>query len=465
MRKVLWRSNISTMVKLTVVLSIVCLFVAAFVSAATLKLNKNEFSPGEVIQITVSATGETKEGAWIGIIPSNIPHGNSGVNDQHDLNYQYLSNKTSGMFTMPAPNEPGSYDIRLMAGGSSADKELTSVSFKVLAVDYAPKLALSKNAVSPQEEITITFSVSHQLPSGAWLGIIPSEIPHGSEATNDEHDVDYKYIGDKTTGTLSFLAPEKAGSYDFRMNDSDSNGHEISSVTFSVLQTKLEGTLDLKRTSFVPGEQIEVDFTASATLPKNAWVGMIPSKIPHGKEAVNDQYDIQYSYLDKKASGKLQFVAPPDAGSYDLRMNSSDNDGVEITSVTFQVGGQLDAKGMSKILLQQGRLALYGVQFDFNKATLKPESAKVLDQVSEVLKQDATLKLSIEGHTDNVGKPDYNLDLSKKRAESVRTYLVQTHGIDAARLSTAGFGDTKPIAKNDTEAGRAQNRRVELVKQ
>jgi outer membrane protein OmpA-like peptidoglycan-associated protein len=441
------------------------MFVAAVASAATLKLNKNEFSPGEEIRITVSATGETKEGAWIGIIPSNVPHGNSGVNDQHDLNYQYLSGKTSGTFTMPAPTEPGSYDIRLMAGGTSGDKELTSVTFKVLSVDYSPKLVLSKTALLPQEEIKVTFSVSHALPSGAWIGVIPSEIPHGSEATNDQHDVDYQYIGDKTTGTLTFAAPEKAGSYDFRLNDSDSNGHEISSVTFSVSQITLEGTLNLKRTSFVPGEQIEADFTASPTLPKNAWVGIIPSKVPHGKEAVNDQYDIQYSYLDKKASGKLLFVAPPDAGSYDLRMNSSDSDGVEITSVTFQVGGLLDAKGMSKLLSQQGRLALYGIQFDFNKATLKPESAKVLDQVAEVLKQDASLKLSIEGHTDNVGKPDYNLDLSKKRAESVKAYLVQTRGVDAGRLNTAGFGDTKPIAKNDTEAGRAQNRRVELVKQ
>jgi OmpA-OmpF porin, OOP family len=85
--------------------------------------------------------------------------------------------------------------------------------------------------------------------------------------------------------------------------------------------------------------------------------------------------------------------------------------------------------------------------------------------VTQVLKTQPDLKLVIEGHTDSVGKAAYNLDLSKKRAESVKTYLVQKGGIDGARLTTQGFGDTKPIAKNDTDVGRAQNRRVELVRQ
>jgi outer membrane protein OmpA-like peptidoglycan-associated protein len=161
----------------------------------------------------------------------------------------------------------------------------------------------------------------------------------------------------------------------------------------------------------------------------------------------------------------MMFTAPPENGSYDFRLNSDDSGGTEITSVTFQVGGKLDSGGIAKLLEEQGKLALYGIQFDFNQATIKPESAQVLGQVAEVLKNQPDLKLMIEGHTDNVGKPAYNMDLSRKRAQSVKDYLVQNHQVDAARLSTQGFGDTKPMAKNDTEAGRAQNRRVELVKQ
>jgi OOP family OmpA-OmpF porin len=82
-----------------------------------------------------------------------------------------------------------------------------------------------------------------------------------------------------------------------------------------------------------------------------------------------------------------------------------------------------------------------------------------------MLQQQAGLRLRIEGHTDNVGKAAYNLELSKRRAESVKTYLVSKFQLDASRLTTEGFGDTRPIAKNDTDQGRAQNRRVELVKQ
>jgi outer membrane protein OmpA-like peptidoglycan-associated protein len=125
----------------------------------------------------------------------------------------------------------------------------------------------------------------------------------------------------------------------------------------------------------------------------------------------------------------------------------------------------MDAKAMANVIEKTGKLTLYGVQFDFNQATIKPESEPVLKEVGALLQQDPPLKLIIEGHTDNVGKPAYNLELSKKRAESVKAYLITNFKIDPSRLTTNGFGDSKPIAKNDTEPGRAQNRRVELVRQ
>ncbi len=120
---------------------------------------------------------------------------------------------------------------------------------------------------------------------------------------------------------------------------------------------------------------------------------------------------------------------------------------------------------MAKSIEDTGKVTLYGIQFDFNQATIKAESEAALKEVGELLKQQPDLKLRIQGHTDNVGKAAYNLDLSRKRADSVKTFLTQNFQIDASRLTTEGFGDTKPIAKNDTEQGRAQNRRVELAKQ
>lgn len=108
-------------------------------------------------------------------------------------------------------------------------------------------------------------------------------------------------------------------------------------------------------------------------------------------------------------------------------------------------------------------VALYGVLFDFNKATLKPESDGVLTRVQAFLQKDAALKLEVQGHTDNVGSEDYNLKLSDARARSVLAWLTG-HGIAPARLSFKGYGKSQPVATNDTDEGRARNRRVEIAK-
>ena len=106
-------------------------------------------------------------------------------------------------------------------------------------------------------------------------------------------------------------------------------------------------------------------------------------------------------------------------------------------------------------------IVLKNIFFDTKKAVLKPESLIELDKVIQLLKENPTLKIEIDGHTDNVGKPADNLLLSNNRAKSVVTYLL-TKGIAANRLSSKGFGATKPVADNTKEEGRAQNRRTEL---
>ena len=96
---------------------------------------------------------------------------------------------------------------------------------------------------------------------------------------------------------------------------------------------------------------------------------------------------------------------------------------------------------------------------------MKPESAPVVQSIARGLDTNPNLRLLIEGHTDSVGNAGQNLDLSKRRAEAVKTVLVTQFKVDAARLTTAGLGASKPIDSNDTPQGRSQNRRVELVKQ
>jgi len=105
---------------------------------------------------------------------------------------------------------------------------------------------------------------------------------------------------------------------------------------------------------------------------------------------------------------------------------------------------------------------LGGANFDFNKATLKPEGKKILDGAVKTMKDNPTMKVTIEGHTDSVGSDSYNQKLSERRAESAKDYLV-SGGISAGRISTVGYGETKPVASNATEAGRAENRRVDLM--
>jgi flagellar motor protein MotB len=116
-------------------------------------------------------------------------------------------------------------------------------------------------------------------------------------------------------------------------------------------------------------------------------------------------------------------------------------------------------------LLAKGRWTTHGILFATGKAELQPESRAVLKDIAATMKKYADLRILVEGHTDNVGSAESNLALSDARAAAVKAALVADHGVDAARLTTKGFGDTKPSAPNATAAGRAQNRRVEIVKQ
>ena len=121
------------------------------------------------------------------------------------------------------------------------------------------------------------------------------------------------------------------------------------------------------------------------------------------------------------------------------------------------------ADEMQKGLDRDGRVALYGIQFDFNKAEIKPESAGTLGEIGALLKANPALKLYVVGHTDSVGAVAYNKDLSEKRAQAVVQWLVRQHAIAGDRLTPAGVGPLAPVATNATEEGRAKNRRVELV--
>jgi outer membrane protein OmpA-like peptidoglycan-associated protein len=136
---------------------------------------------------------------------------------------------------------------------------------------------------------------------------------------------------------------------------------------------------------------------------------------------------------------------------------------VEVVKINFPVAKP--ANLLEKQLTQEKRAVTYGIYFDFAQATLKPESGPVLKEIAQALKDNPDWKLTVEGHTDNIGGDAYNLDLSKRRALAVKEALVAQYSIAPDRLANEGFGASRPVESNDTLEGRARNRRVELVRQ
>ena len=129
------------------------------------------------------------------------------------------------------------------------------------------------------------------------------------------------------------------------------------------------------------------------------------------------------------------------------------NDGLEVmVGGTDPLDPSDDVKELKCVELQ--------IQFDFDKDVVKPEYYPEVERVAGYLKEFSELKVEVQGHTDNVGKPEYNMGLSKRRANSVINLLADRYGIDRDRLAAKGFGDTEPLTSNDTEEGRAKNRRI-----
>ena len=125
----------------------------------------------------------------------------------------------------------------------------------------------------------------------------------------------------------------------------------------------------------------------------------------------------------------------------------------------------VDAAALAQGLKATGHIALYGIHFDTGKAVVKPESKPALDEVAKLLRSEPGLKLWVVGHTDSVGRVEDNMRLAQARAEAVAAELASAHGVAPMRLQGFGVGPLAPVSGNDSDDGRAKNRRVELVRQ
>lgn len=171
-----------------------------------------------------------------------------------------------------------------------------------------------------------------------------------------------------------------------------------------------------------------------------------------------DGFDFRY-YAAHKKDGNADIYASV--------LTSKNNDEVTaqltVTIVGAMENKMIDAAAMAKGLGDKGHIALYGIYFDTDRATIKPESAPTLAEMAKLLTGQPRLNVYIVGHTDNQGSYDHNMTLSRQRAEAVANALAGQYKILRARMRTAGLGFLAPVGSNASEEGRALNRRVELV--
>jgi OOP family OmpA-OmpF porin len=169
-----------------------------------------------------------------------------------------------------------------------------------------------------------------------------------------------------------------------------------------------------------------------------------------------DRYNLHMS-LDK--GGKVTWVSvQPWNGGQGIALYIVEEKAMEQYVVA-------DADALAQEISLTGKVVVYGIFFDTGKAVVKPESDPALKEITKLLKEDPDLKIYVVGHTDSVGKLDYNMNLSRKRAEAVVEVLVSKHGISSNRLKAHGVGPLVPASSNRSDEGRAMNRRVELVEQ
>jgi outer membrane protein OmpA-like peptidoglycan-associated protein len=198
--------------------------------------------------------------------------------------------------------------------------------------------------------------------------------------------------------------------------------------------------------------------TADLSFP--VLVNGVRTELPvlHAKCSEGGDDEAHFYFLDQPSNGLLLATV---LSAFDARS--------QIVKIEFPTGPPAGAaKGptpMEQALADKQKVEIYGIYFDFNSSTIKPESETVLQQISDILHKNPSWKLSVAGHTDNKGDNAFNQGLSERRAAAVKSALVDEYKIAPDRLTTSGFGASQPIETNATMEGRARNRRVELQRQ
>jgi outer membrane protein OmpA-like peptidoglycan-associated protein len=210
--------------------------------------------------------------------------------------------------------------------------------------------------------------------------------------------------------------------------------------------------------TFTPGKAQAIDVPLTI-FSNGAWKGHVALSASGDFPGTLSASTVDLPPAEGRVSLTIQVPATAKAGHYSVIVKGTA--GTSQAHATIALASAETKDTISRELARDCKVALYGINFDFNQATIRKDAEPVLRQVLGLFTGDASLAVEIGGHTDNVGTASYNMDLSTRRAQAVKAWLV-THGVAAARLTAKGYGDTVPLVPNDSDANRFKNRRVEL---
>lgn len=327
---------------------------------------------------------------------------------------------------------------------SNADASSTTAIKSYANYDFVPgdKIIFESQLADEQTgEIPSQFDLSHgQMDVQTEDGENVIHVPKGDGATFTPRMKNQNYMPDQFTVEFDFK------------NEAFGVGHLMVDFGSRVYYATPDGVM--------PGMTFGTDNSLNWTLgdvnyPEGLNVNYDhPMQWHHIAIAVNKTAG--KVYIDQYRVANVNNLAGK-ANNVTIDLNGYENS--YIKNIRIAAGG-ID---IYKKVTTDGKIIMHGILFDIDKATLKPESMGSINQIYSLLKKDPSLKFEIDGHTDNTGEAVHNLALSQQRADAVKAQLVSM-GIDASRLATKGFGDTKPISDNSSSEGKANNRRVEFVK-
>ncbi len=295
--------------------------------------------------------------------------------------------------------------------------------------------------------------------SDAIVGNFPRNLEFRGGELSVVSYADGRAIAANSTGAFVFKLPEKLPerfTIEFNLFNSESSGNKTRVEIVDDASFKPLGQ------QFIRLEGYERRTGVGAYSPNAATSLQATTIINEEMTPIRVMVDGTYvkMYVGKKRVANMPNADLGRSNTILFNFHDVNNKPIYVTDIRIAAGG----RSLYQALEATGRVAIHDIHFATGKADILPESSETIGGVAKLLQEHADLKLLIEGHTDNTGDFQKNMQLSTDRAAAVKTYLVEKFNIDEGRLETMGLGQSKPTDTNDTDEGRAKNRRVEIVK-